>query len=84
MKTTIIATALTLIAIGVVPAVAQSGRTDSTAPAKPAGSGASAATPADPKVSPAPKATADDDPKAADRVMGVAAGSNCATMPGQP
>ena len=32
MKTTILATALTLIAIGALPAAAQSGRTDSTAP----------------------------------------------------
>ncbi|AMY07177.1 hypothetical protein LuPra_00344 [Luteitalea pratensis] len=63
MKTTIIATALTLIAIGTLPATAQTGRTDTATPVKANGSGASSAAPTDPKATPTPKATADD-PKA--------------------
>ena len=52
MKTTIIATALTLIAIGTLPATAQTGRTDTAAPVKASGSGATSAAPADPKATP--------------------------------
>ena len=90
MKTTIIATALTLIAIGAVPAVAQSGRTEPTAPAKPAGSGATATAPADPKVSPPPKATADDpkvtpaDPNATAAEPATPAGEDPKAADGQP
>jgi hypothetical protein len=62
MKTTIIATALTLIAIGAVPATAQTGRTDTASTTKASGSGAPAAAPADPKTT-ADAATTPDGPQ---------------------
>src|SRR6478609_7768246 len=80
MKSTIIATALTLIVAGALPVAAQTGRADTTAPTKASGSGTTPAAPADAKAAPNSKATADDpkgaaaepatpvadDPKAAD------------------
>ena len=74
MKTTILATALTLLVIGTLPATAQSTRADGTTPAKPAGSDTTTAAPVDPKATPEdPKATPADpkkpaakDPKAAE------------------
>jgi hypothetical protein len=60
MKTTILATALTLMAIGTLPAGAQTGSTDTAAPGKASGSGTTSATPTEPKVTADPKAVADD------------------------
>ena len=64
MKTTLFATALTLIAITTLPVTAQTGRADSSAPGQPTASGTTLATPTDPKALPAP-ASGTDHPKAA-------------------
>ena len=66
MKTTIIAIALTLMAIGAQPAAAQTGRADTPAPGKPASDGATSPAPADPTVTPTAATPDADDPKAAD------------------
>ena len=63
MKTTIIATALTLIAIGTLPATAQTDRTDAAATARAGSSGGTAATPADTKSTPGATATTEDPTK---------------------
>jgi hypothetical protein len=67
MKTTILATALTLIVVGTLPATAQSTRTDGATPAKAAGSDPATAGPVDPKAAPDdPKSTTTDPNEPAD------------------
>ena len=73
MKSTIIATALTLIVAGALPVAAQTGRADTTAPTKASGSGTTPAAPADAKAAPNSKATADDPKATPDDPKGAAA-----------